>query len=306
MIAIRLGLYLSLILLPGLALFPLYALRKQERRDDSVITIRMALPWLSATGLILSAIGFLVLLASMSGNPLGSPDWEMGRSILFETAIGTAWQIRMAALSIALVAAVSRLSGDLRLIAVALAGAVALSSLVWTGHAGANEWSLGLVHKISDIVHLLAAAIWLGGIAGFLLLMRKPAGIEDSRIAIGQRALEEFSRVGTICVIAIAITGLVNSQILVGYSNISGLFGSTYGQLLLLKLLLVGVMLTLAAKNRWQLTPSLKAAMADGDPGLAIAALRRSLLIEGVAAAAILALVAWLGTLEPVGAMPMH
>ena len=37
----------------------------------------------------------------------------------------------------------------------------------------------------------------------------------------------------------------------------------------------------------------------DADPDLAIAAMRRSLIIEASAALAILALVAWFGTLEP-------
>lgn len=65
-------------------------------------------------------------------------------------------------------------------------------------------------------------------------------------------------------------------------------------------------MLALAAANRWRLTPALAAAVpgtdtdnVDADPDLAIAAMRRSLIIEASAALAILALVAWFGTLEP-------
>jgi putative copper resistance protein D len=76
--------------------------------------------------------------------------------------------------------------------------------------------------------------------------------------------------------------------------------------LLLAKLALFGLMLALAAANRWRLTPALAAAVAGGDaedidtdPDAALAAMRRSLIIEALAALAILALVAWFGTLEP-------
>ena len=53
--------------------------------------------------------------------------------------------------------------------------------------------------------------------------------------------------------------------------------------------------------NRFRLTPTLSVAMADGDHRRAMAALRRSLAVETGCAVAILALVAWLGTLEPTG-----
>ena len=304
MIAIRLGLYLSLMVLLGLAAFPLYALRKPERLDDSVLPLRMALTCLAVTGLLLSAIGFLALLASMSGNPLSEPDWQTGRAILFETPIGTAWLIRMVALFAALFAALSSRSNESRIVAVTLAGAVALSSLVWTGHAGASEGVLGLAHKASDILHMLAAAIWLGGIAAFLLLLRAPTDRSSgNRLVIGHRSLEAFSRVGTICVAVIAVTGLINGQILVGYGNLLNLLDSSYGQLLVVKLLLVGVMMLFAANNRWRLTPSLSAALVAGETRPAVASLRSSLLLEGLVAAGILALVAWFGTLEPTASM---
>ncbi|MFZ5666068.1 MAG: copper homeostasis membrane protein CopD [Pseudomonadota bacterium] len=306
MIAIRLGLFLSLILLVGMAAFPLYALRKSERIEETVLPLRSSLGLLALGGLVLSAIGFLVLLASMTGNPLSAPDWATGRSILFETPIGTAWLVRMAALATAFWAAFSVRSTDRRLTLVTLAGAVALGSLVWTGHAGASEGNLGLVHKASDVLHMLAAAVWLGGIAAFLLLLRLASGQdEETRMMVGHRALGEFSRVGSVCVLIITGTGLVNAQILVGYENLTQALGSDYGRQLAVKLALVGAMLLLAAKNRWRLTPALGTAIEDGETGSATAALRTSLLLEAGAAVTILALVAWLGTLEPTASMAM-
>lgn len=304
MIATRFGLYFCLILLPGLSAFPLYALQESERSDDAVLSLRRVLSIGAVTGLVLSGFGFLVLMESMTGNPLAEPDWETGRAILSESAIGTAWLVRMVALSAALLALLFCRSNLQRLMMTTLAAAAALSTLVWTGHAGAGEGRLGLLHIASDVLHMFAAAVWLGGIAAFLMLLR-PARDEASgnRIVIAHRALEQFSFVGAICVSIIAITGLINGQILVGYANLFDLPGSPYGQLLIAKIMLVGAMILLAAQNRWRLTPSLHEAIAQGETASATAAMRKSLLLEAGAAMAILFLVAWLGTLEPIASV---
>ncbi|WP_156441500.1 MULTISPECIES: hypothetical protein [Sphingomonadales] len=175
MIAIRLGLYLSLMLLLGLAAFPLYALRDSERPEGKILTLRKTLIFWSGAAIILSVLGFLALMAAMMGTSIADIDWAMCRTILFETPIGNAWLVRIAALVAALVAALAiDRSVKRRLITVATASAIALSTLVWTGHAGASEGTLGSLHKASDILHMLAAAIWLGGIAAFLRILQAP------------------------------------------------------------------------------------------------------------------------------------
>lgn len=307
MIAIRLGLYLSLMVLMGLAAFPLYALRDGERVEGRIIPLRNALIFWSSAAIILSVFGFLLLMAAMMGTSIADIDWEMCRTILFGTPIGTAWFIRMAALIAALLAALTiRRSDTSRFVAVSCASAVALGTLVWTGHAGAMEGQIGSVHKVSDVLHILAAAIWLGGIVGFLKMLQAPVDqLWDDRLRVAHRALDSFSQVGTICVAVIVVTGLINGQILVGLSNVPALFDSTYGQLLVLKLLLVGFMLLLGAKNRWRLTPNLGLALLNGNAARTVAALRTSLLLEAAAAVVILGLVAWLGTLEPTASMMM-
>lgn len=307
MIAIRLGLYLSLMVLMGLAAFPLYALQDSERVEGRILTLRNALIFWSSAAIILSVFGFLVLMAAMMGTSIAEIDWEMCRTILFGTPIGTAWLIRMPALIAALLAVFTiRRSDTSRLVAVSCASAVALGTLVWTGHAGAMEGQIGSVHKVSDVLHILAAAIWLGGIIGFLKMLQVPVDqLWGDRLLVAHRALDSFSRVGTTCVAVIIVTGLINGQILVGFSNIAALFDSTYGQLLVLKLSLVGFMLLLGAKNRWRLTPNLGLALSHGGTGAAVPALRTSLLLEAAAALVILGLVAWLGTLEPTASMVM-
>jgi putative copper resistance protein D len=301
MIAIRLGLYLSLTLLAGLAAFPLYALRKSERCEGAVLATRKTLIFWAGTAILLSLLGFLALIAAMIGSSIADVDWQTSRSIIAETPIGAAWVVRMVALIACLLAALLiKRSDETRLLAVLGTSAAALATLVWTGHAGASEGLAGGIHQASDMLHMIAAAIWLGGLAAFLAMLRVPDdGLWGNRLKVSHRALDSFARTGTICVAVIIVTGLINSQILVGISNITALFDSLYGWLLFAKLLLVGLMMMLAAQNRWRLTPRLGQALADGDAAKAASALRASILLEAAAGVAVLAAVAWFGTLEP-------
>ena len=105
--------------------------------------------------------------------------------------------------------------------------------------------------------------------------------------------LAKFGLLGTVFVATLVVTGVVNSLMIVGIADLPALAGSRYGWLLGAKLLLFAGMLGLAALNRWRLTPALE--RGDG----AIDALRLSLAVETGAAIAIVALVALLGTLDP-------
>ena len=302
-IAIRFVLYTDLMVLAGMAAFTLYALTASERTSPSLISLRSIVVVLALLGLILSGLGLLALAAAMMGASLFPVDPTHVRMILYETAIGTAWMVRMLALVIVLAAALAleRLPTAMRIV-VLVASSVAIATLVWTGHAGATEGIAGTIHRLSDIVHMLAASIWVGGIASFAWLLFRPAGQASStELAIVQRALDHFSRVGTLVVGLIVLTGLINSQILIGVANIALIATTLYGQLLLAKLALFGLMLVLAAVNRWRLAPALKTSMASGVATAAVIALRKSLIAEGAAVIFILALVAWLGTLEPLG-----
>ena len=300
-IAIRFALYADLLVLAGMAAFTLYAFTAIERTSTSLIPLRSIVLVLALLGLLLSGLGLLVLAAAMMGASLFPVDPTHVRMVLFETATGPAWMVRMLALAIMLGAALAleRFPTAMRMV-VLLASSVAIATLVWTGHAGATEGVSGTIHRLSDIVHMLAASIWVGGIASFAWLLFKPAGkTGPTELAITHRALEQFSRVGTLVVGLVVLTGLINSQILVGVANIGRIATTPYGQLLLAKLALFGLMLALAAANRWRLAPALDRGIASGNAFVAVIALRRSLIAEGTAVLLILALVAWLGTLEP-------
>lgn len=308
LMSIRFALFASLMLITGLAAFPLYALRPAERSNrEPGSLLHRPQPWLCAFALLLSFVGMVVLIVTMQGVNVFAIDHEMFLSIVRETDTGIAWIVRMTALLVAITATLRfRRNPTLATSILFAAGSTALVTLLWTGHAGATEGAVGWLHRVNDAAHMIAAAIWLGAIAAFLLLLRPVEPASEARLAFAARGLDQFTRVGTLCVLVIAATGLVNAQIVIGAGNIARSAGSPYGQLLTVKLLLFAAMLILAAVNRWRLTPALRAAVDPGamsaDPARAVAAMRTSLILEASAGLAILALVAWFGMLAPVSA----
>ena len=301
-IVIRFALYADLMVLAGLVAFSLYALAGEERTSGILPLNRSAIV-LSLAGLMLSGFGMVALVAAMAGSSLWALDGEVLREIIGESAIGTAWIVRMAALVMAVLSAsaLGRHPVAARLVLLA-ATSVAIATLVWTGHAGATEGWTGTVHRLSDIIHMLAAAVWIGGIAAFSWILFRPSlALSELHLSAAHRALDRFSHVGSFAVGLIVATGIINCLAVVGFPHFTQLPLTTYGQLLIIKLLLFVAMLALAALNRWRLTPALSVAIRENNTDKAVKSLRRSLLGEGSAALAILALVAWLGTLDPLG-----
>lgn len=298
MTSIRFLLFADLMLILGLAAFPLYALRgPHSAKACAAADIAAVQPWLCGIGLIVSLVGMFALTASMHGIDIVAVTPRMLLSMATETDVGKAWIVRMLALGLAIIA--SRQLGKRGAgadIILSLAAATALTTLVWSGHAAASDNLAGAIHRAADALHMIAAAIWIGAIAAFLILLRPATDdVEQPRFPMAAQSLERFAQVGTICVLAITATGLINFKFIVGLKHVGNMLGSTYGHLLIAKLLLFGGMLALAALNRWRLTPALAAA--DGEPSRA--AIRSSIALEAVAAASILALAAILGVLEP-------
>nr|WP_221247718.1 copper homeostasis membrane protein CopD [Brevundimonas basaltis] len=216
-----------------------------------------------------------------------------------DTALGMAFVSRAAAALIVLILFSLVPSGRVLWGLAALGGLVVVASFAWTGHGASTEGPGRLIHLGADIVHAVAAALWLGALAGFALLLARPRAPAPTH-----RALRDFAGVGTLAVALLVATGLINSGYLIGPERLGSLFTSLYGQLLLLKLALFAAMIAIAAGNRWRLTPALGAALAaGGDTAPALARLRRSVLVEAAVGAAILLVVSLMGTLAPPAAL---
>ena len=119
---------------------------------------------------------------------------------------------------------------------------------------------------------------------------------DEFSIEIARVATLRFSSLGVDSVGTLFVTGIVNSWFLVG--SIDALIDTEYGRLLLLKVLLFFAMLSIAAFNRFHLTPSMM--RKDGAaPRAALRQLRTNSVMEAVVGLIILFLVAMLGTLPP-------
>jgi copper resistance protein D len=97
-----------------------------------------------------------------------------------------------------------------------------------------------------------------------------------------------------------------NSWFLIGLGQWRAVFTTAYGLTLVFKLILLGLMLLLAAGNRFFLSPRLGYIVGHRENGadlkglkMPLQALRRNVLTETMLALLVLAAVAFLGTLEP-------
>lgn len=281
MIGARFALMIDLALLMGLPLF-WWVMDMAGRKG--VIAL------LATGGMALSMLWLLASAATMTGTPITSPDWPTAWILLTMTPIGPVLAVRGAALLATLLATLLP-RGDRWALAPA---ALAAGTLAWAGHAGATEDMAGSLHRIGDVAHIWAASGWIGALAVLLCTVAHLRPGSDTRSVATM--LARFSLMGTVIVATLLLSGAINAIMIVGLAQLPALLASRYGLLLGVKLLLFGLMLGLAAANRWWLTPALEAGVT---PRRMIAHLRLSLLAESSAAIAILVLVAWLGTLDP-------
>lgn len=296
-IALRFALYVDLMLLFGVAFFGLYSLKGQERMSGAVLPFRSMLAGTAVLGALLSIASIVMMASAMSGESDFAelrPHLEM---MMFETDVGLAGVVRIVALLTAALAVMLRAPGVSLWIA-AFAGGIALSSLAWNGHGAMDEGSRRDWHFTVDILHLLVAGAWLGALAAFALMAKITALQTEARIRLLARAVSRFEVIGAVIVVVITVTGVVNYLFIVG-PKLDEVFLSTYGILLFIKVVLFAGMLVLAALNRFHLGPLLERSLRDGQYTVAANALRRSVVVELVAAVVIVGLVAWLGTLSP-------
>lgn len=189
------------------------------------------------------------------------------------TRFGTTIEVRLLILAITAPAvtigvqrlATSTLGQRTRATALALIGTFGLAA-TWasTGHA-----STGIQVPIavtSDILHLTAMALWIGGLVMLVfVVLRNP---EKPKQAAG--AVRRFSTLALTCVCVLIVTGTYQAWRDVG--SLHDLFFATYGRLVLVKIAGVLLLVGLGAYAR------VKIAM-----GLAVAALSGSGAVNGTA-----------------------
>jgi putative copper resistance protein D len=275
--------FMALVAKPGLATDGQATALRGLRRTCNGMT------WAALAVALLAVAGWLVWLAAdIDGEPviavaLRGDFW----TVLTQTRFGFVTILRVA---LAALLAVLMPWPATRALQIAIAGGL-LGLLALVGHAGATPGAVGVVHLASDMLHLLAAGAWLGGLPALAVVLARARRSEQAAtLRFATAVTRRFSRLGLVCVPALFATGIINCWNLM--SGPRDLVTTDYGRLVLLKIGLFGAMTCIAAANRLHVTPRLPAAGALG------ALLRNTLAETGLGLCALLA-VGVLGTLSP-------
>ncbi|WP_314958351.1 copper resistance CopC/CopD family protein [Bradyrhizobium cosmicum] len=273
----RVGLYVGLFIGVGGVFFARWVAWSMTGMTVPRVAIAIGLPSAAASigGLGLDLLG-LPLRALATAAP-----WK----VAFATSAGPALLVAIAAMLLASMG----LRGAWYARALAIIALVGVGlSLAMTGHAATAPPEA--LTRPAIFLHGLGVTIWIGALAPLVTLVSKPT---IATLPVVNR----FSRIAALAVGVLALTGLALA--IVQLEKPVALVETRYGLILSIKLALVTGLLALAALNRFRLTP----ALARDDK--AASALKRSILLEGAIALAILAVVAgWRFTPPPRAIVP--
>lgn len=127
-----------------------------------------------------------------------------------------------------------------------LLAALALVLLGSSSHLAASSDSLW--PRANDMVHLLGAGIWVGGLPPLALLLYGASQCAATPDPYAVRTMQRFSRVALVTVFVLVGSGIASAWLLVG--GVAGLVGTTHGHLLLAKFGVLIPALLLAAASR--------------------------------------------------------
>ena len=129
-----------------------------------------------------------------------------------------------------------------------------------------------------DLFHVAAASVWLGGLVGLVLVLR---GQGERRVL-----LRRFSNVALVSVVVLAATGVIRA--FSELRSVGQVWSTGYGRVLVVKTVLLAVLVALGWRNRYRLVPR-----------LSVGSLRRSVAVELLLFAGLVAAVGLLTDLRP-------
>jgi putative copper resistance protein D len=302
--------FAATMLVAGVVLFVVFVAEPAWRgaAGNGAVAIKVqarlaVIAWISLALAAISGAAWLVLTAAaMSDQPTAQIFGDgVLWTVLSQTTFGRTWLVRLV-LACALAATLPALlsprdhkSTWLKAAAVALAATFA-GVLAWSGHAAGGLGDEAIIHPAADVLHLIAAAAWIGALLPLIVLFAA-AGADDASLAMARTATTRFSILGIVSVGTLLVTGIVNTFYLAG--SVPALLHTDYGRLLLIKIALFLAMVAIAGVNRLQLTPQLLQQVSTIASRDALWQLRRNAAIEASAGAIVIAIVAALGTMPP-------
>ncbi len=186
--------------------------------------------------------------------------------VLGRTHFGAIWIARGALLVVALVAGAWP-ARPARWMALALACGVATTTAL-AGHAG--DWGDATPTVAIDLLHVVAASAWTGGLMALILAVLVDATRWPSDLL--PRIARRFSRLAGWCLAIVGASGIYNAVIHV--ATPAALMRTPYGEILLLKILLFLGLAALGAISRCGIVAAMAPA---GAAGFGVRLFRRTL-----------------------------
>ncbi|HLU60439.1 MAG TPA: CopD family protein [Pseudonocardia sp.] len=227
------GLTLVALLLPGPRHLPGSALRP---RQQVRATADRALVAVAGAWLVLVLVGTMFRAADAFGRPLGQLDAGEIGSFVTRLAGGRGLVLTAICVAALIACAVVRMRDPTRVQARVpmVAALLGLVTPAVTGHAGTHPDHQLAIMSIG--VHVVGAALWVGGLAVVLVLVARHRALLDP-------VLPRFSRLAGWCLGAVAVTGVVTALIRLG--SWDELVTTSYGALVIAKavcLVLLGLL----------------------------------------------------------------
>jgi copper transport protein len=195
-----------------------------------------------AAGWLYAAIGVLVMILAEQAAA------EVPFGELFRATAGRSLLAQAAAVAVCGVAAfcAARRPAGPRLAVLGAAAAAALFVHAQAGHAEAQS-SVRLFNVADQWLHMLGAAVWVGGLVWLLLGLRGLRGVQRAS------AVRRFSQLAFAAVALIAATGVLRAVPEVGSPG--ALVSTSFGFALLVKTALFVGLMGVAWRNRYRLVP---------------------------------------------------
>jgi copper transport protein len=265
------------------------SIRRSTEREASIFL------WVGVAGAVLALhaglFGFLVGAYPIVGGGLLNVINTQIIPIRVGTHLGQAWTLTtfawLGVLALLIGAWVTPRQRE-RLLAAAGVGSLAIAfGISWASHPA----SRGTLPLVADYVHLVAGAVWVGGVLALAIqagVMRR--GRSSSSDALLRASFVRFSGLAAPTVLALALAGIYMAARQL--PSTSSVITTGYGLLLLAKTVVLLAVLGVAAYHRRWVVPQITA-------GAPVGELRRTLTLEAWLLIMALALAAFLSQTAP-------
>jgi copper transport protein len=252
--------FIGLLVLIGTTSFRMLILPRAKEIDTASklrMERRAAVLGLIATVLVIvSALARLGLESEMMNAMPGMQTMSM-TEMTMHTRWGFAIRLEFGAAFVALASFALAARGLRNAWAVAsISAAVLAVTPALTGHAAASPRFTSVVIA-SDFLHVLGASSWLGSLFAVMVVGVPLAFALDGaeRWSSVASLVNSFSPIALVSATVVVVSGLIASW--VHLEHLSALWQTKYGQVLLVKLVLVGITLTIGAYNFRRVQPQL-------------------------------------------------